>query len=109
VRGYMRSTYDRTGGNLAADASHYLYAEPGDVTDMWAVPLDEVGPGCLYFKRTNHWHGSPWNYEVDGRRQIVEDTATAGPVDAKRRLDRTTFLPEGLFPNPLTWTWTTTQ
>src|SRR5690349_21127120 len=27
VRAYMRSTYDRTGGNESADASHYLYQE----------------------------------------------------------------------------------
>ena len=30
VRSYMRSTYDRRGGNEAADASHFLYQLPGD-------------------------------------------------------------------------------
>src|SRR5690606_25954795 len=56
VRGYMRSTYDRTGGNRDADASHFLYQEADDFN----VALDVAGPGVLYFVRTNHHHGSPW-------------------------------------------------
>lgn len=105
VRAYMRSTYDREGNNRTADASHYLYQEADDFN----VSLDVKGPGVLYFKRTNHWHGSPWHYEVDGRDFIVEETATADPVDAKKKFDQTTFIPEHLFPNPLTWTWSTTK
>jgi len=62
VRAYMRSTYDREGNNRTADASHFLYQE----SDDFNVSLDVKGPGVLYFKRTNHWHGSPWHYEVDG-------------------------------------------
>jgi len=62
VRAYMRSTYDREGNNRSADASHYLYQQ----SDEFNVALDVEGPGVLYFKRTNHWHGSPWHYEVDG-------------------------------------------
>ncbi|MBE7557716.1 DUF2961 domain-containing protein [bacterium] len=105
VRAYMRSTYDREGNNRAADASHFLYQERED----WNTTLDVVGPGCLYFKRTNHWHGSPWHYEVDGSDTIVKETATADPMNAKKNLKHTTFIPEDLFPNPLTWTWTTTK
>ncbi len=105
VRAYMRSTYDREGNNRSADASHFLYQERED----WNTTLDVVGPGCLYFKRTNHWHGSPWHYEVDGKDTIVKETATADPMNAKKTLTRTTFIPEDLFPNPLTWTWTATK
>ena len=36
---------------------------------------------------------------------IVAETATADPVNAKKTLKATTFIPEELFPNPLTWTW----
>src|SRR6266511_1620343 len=51
VRASMRSTYDRSGGNEAADAGHFLYQEAGDRN----VALDVEGPGVLYFVRTNHW------------------------------------------------------
>ena len=105
VRGYMRSTYDRQGNNRYADASHYLYQE----SDTFNVALDVMGPGILYFKRTNHWHGSPWHYEVDGKNTIVTETATANPVGAKGRFKKTTFIPEALFPQPLTQTWSTTK
>ena len=62
ARAYMRSTYDRRGGNEGADASHFLY----QLADDCNVTLDVQGPGILYFARYNHWHGSPWHYEVDG-------------------------------------------
>lgn len=100
VRAYMRSTYDRTGGNKGADSSHFLY----QTADDFNVTLDVLGPGVLYFARYNHWHGSPWHYEVDGRDFIVQETGTADPVNA-RKLTRTVFLPEKAFPPPLTWTW----
>jgi len=105
VRAYMRSTYDRQGNNRTADASHFLYQE----SDEYNVTLDVKGPGVLYFKRTNHWHGSPWHYEVDGEDFIVKETATADPVNAKKRFKNTTYIPEELFPNPLTWTWSITK
>jgi len=105
ARAYMRSTYDRQGNNRTADASHFLYQE----SDAFNVTLDVKGTGILYFKRTNHWHGSPWHYEVDDNDFIVKETATADPVHAKERLKKTVFIPESLFPNPLTWTWTTTH
>jgi len=105
ARAYMRSTYDREGNNRSADASHFLFQE----SDEFNVTLDVEGPGVLYFKRTNHWHGSPWHYEIDGEDFIVRETATADPVNAKRNLTNTTFIPEDLFPNPLTWTWSTTK
>ena len=85
VRAYMRSTYDREGNNRTADASHYLYQE----SDTFNVSLDVEGPGVLYFRRTNHWHGSPWHYEVDGEDFIVKETATDNPVGAKERFEKT--------------------
>lgn len=102
VRAYMRSTYDRKGGNERADASHFLYqlAEDRNVT------LDVAGPGILYFARYNHWHGSPWTYEVDGVPHLVQETTTADPT---RRVEGSVFLPAELFPNPLTWTWSITR
>ena len=105
VRAYMRSTYDRQGNNRSADASGFLYQE----SDTFNVALDTAGPGVLYFKRTNHWHGSPWHYEIDGNDFIVRETGTADPVHAKKRFSETTFLPAELFPNPLTWTWSITK
>ena len=102
VRAYMRSTYDRTGGNRSADASHFLY----QLADDFSVTLDTVGPGILYFARYNHWHGSPWHYEVDGGDHIVRESSTADPT---KPLEGSVFLPEKLFPNPLTWTWATTK
>ena len=105
VRAYMRSTYDRTGGNRDADASHFLYQQADDFN----VALDVAGPGVLYFVRTNHHHGSPWHYEVDGKDLIVKESATDDPVGANERLKESTFLPEDLFPHPLTWTWPTTK
>ncbi len=105
VRAYMRSTYDRQGNNRTADASHFLYQE----SDEFNVALDVSGPGVLYFKRTNHWHGSPWHYEVDGEDFIVKETATDDPVNAKKKFTNTTYIPEALFPKPLTWTWSVTK
>ena len=69
MRAYMRSTYDRNGGNRTADASHYLYQE----SDTFNVSLDVMSPGILYFVRTNHFHGSPWHYEVDGKDFLVKE------------------------------------
>lgn len=102
VRAYMRSTYDRKGRNERADASHYLYqlAEDKNVT------LDVAGPGILYFARYNHWHGSPWTYEVDGVGHMVQESSTANPL---RPVEHSVFLPEAVFPAGLTWTWATTK
>jgi hypothetical protein len=102
VRAYMRSTYDRKGGNERADASHYLYqlAEDKNVT------LDVAGPGVLYFARYNHWHGSPWIYEVDGVEHRVQESSTTDPLHPA---ENSVFLPQTAFPPPLTWTWATTK
>jgi hypothetical protein len=105
ARAYMRSTYDRRGGNEGADASHFLY----QLADDFNVALDVAGPGVFYFARFNHWHGSPWHFELDGTDHVVQETGTADPVNALKNLKQTVFLPENLFPNPLTWTWSTTQ
>src|SRR5690606_29521465 len=80
ARAYMRSTYDRTGGNESADASHFLFMKKDE---EHSVTLDIAGKGVLYFVRTNHWHGSPWRYIVDGETNLIRETATADPVDAK--------------------------
>jgi Protein of unknown function (DUF2961) len=105
VRAYMRSTYDREGNNRDADASHFLYQQ----SDDFNVTLDEAGPGVLYFVRTNHHHGSPWHYEIDGVDLVVKESATDDPVGANKRLEKSVFMPERLFPHPLTWTWPTTK
>ena len=102
TRAYMRSTYDRSGKNERADASHFLY----QTADNFNVSLDVAGPGILYFARYNHWHGSPWHYEVDGADHIVRETSTADPLHPT---PNSVFLPETLFPNPLTWTWSQTK
>jgi hypothetical protein len=102
MRAYMTSTYDRRGGNEAADASHFLY----QLADDYNVSLDVTGPGVLVFARYNHWHGSPWHYLVDGRETMVRETSTADP---NRPDPNSVFLPEELFPNPLTWTWSITK
>jgi hypothetical protein len=101
-RAYMRSTYDRTGGNERADASHFLYQNADDFN----VTLDVQGPGILYFVRYNHWHGSPWHYEVDGRDTLVRETSTADPVHPR---PDSVFEPPELFPHPLAVTWSATR
>ena len=105
ARAYMRSTHDRTGGNEWTDASHFLFMEDEEHN----VTLDVIGKGVLYFVRTNHWHGSPWRYTVDRNRYTVRETATADPVDAKRKFGKTVFIPEKPFPEPLVYTWSTTK
>src|SRR6476469_260441 len=70
VRAYMRSTYDRAGGNEAADASHFLY----QVGEDFNVTLDVAGPGVLYFVRTNHWHGAPWHFAIDGADHVISES-----------------------------------
>jgi hypothetical protein len=102
ARAYMRSTYDRAGGNEGADASHFLYQEADDFN----VTLDVEGPGVLYFARYNHWHGSPWHYEVDGTDHLIRESSTADP---NRPVKDSVFLPDKLFPRPLAWTWSDTK
>src|SRR6478672_2671595 len=70
MRAYMRSTYDRKGGNEGADAGHFLYQRADDFN----VTLDVEGRGMLCFARYNHWHGSPWHYVDDGRETIVQES-----------------------------------
>ncbi|MBI4579581.1 MAG: DUF2961 domain-containing protein [Planctomycetes bacterium] len=102
ARAYMRSTYDRRGMNEAADASHFLY----QLADDNNVSLDVEGSGVLYFVRTNHWHGSPWRYTIDGTEHIVKETSTADP---DHPVENSTFIPAELFPSPLAFTWSTTK
>ncbi|HOM49850.1 MAG TPA: DUF2961 domain-containing protein [Phycisphaerae bacterium] len=102
VRAYMRSTYDRSGLNETADASHFLY----QLADDNNVTLDVEGAGVLYFVRTNHWHGSPWRYTIDGIEHLVQESSTADP---DHPVANSTFIPAELFPEPLAWTWSTTK
>src|SRR5437879_9928189 len=76
ARAYMRSTYDRRGGNEGADASHFLY----QLADDRNVTLDLQGSGILYFARYNHWHGSSWHYVVDGVDHVITETSTKDPM-----------------------------
>lgn len=101
-RAYMRSTYDRAGMNETADASHFLY----QLADDSNVTLDVEGAGVLYFVRTNHWHGSPWRYTIDGTEHIIKESSTADP---DHPVANSTFIPAKLFPEPLAWTWSTTK
>jgi hypothetical protein len=88
ARAYMRSTYDRTGGNESADASHFFYQE----SDTFNVTRwMSKARACLVFARYNHWHGSPWHYEVDGQDHLVQETSSADPTAPGRRFD----LPAG--------------
>lgn len=102
ARTYMRSTYDRRGGNESADASHFLY----QLADDFNVTLDLEGAGILYFVRYNHWHGSPWHYEVDGADHLVRESTTADPLHPA---PHSVFEPQDLFPAPLAWTWAQTK
>jgi hypothetical protein len=102
MRAYMRSTYDRLGGNEGADASHFLY----QLADDFNVTLDVEGPGILLFSRYNHWHGSPWHYVVDGTDHIVQESSTKDPLHP---VPDSTFLPLAPFPSPLNETWATTR
>lgn len=102
ARAYMRSTYDRTGFNRRADASHFLY----QLADDFNVTVDVEFPGVLYFVRHRKWYGSPWHYEVDGVDHIVQESSTANP---KKPVEGSVFMPAAAFPSPLTFTWATTR
>jgi Protein of unknown function (DUF2961) len=102
ARAYMRSTYDRRGGNEGADASHFLY----QLADDFNVTLDVEGRGILCFARYNHWHGSPWHYVIDGADHLVQESSTADPT---KPVKDSVFVPEAPFPMPLAWTWSITK
>ena len=102
MHAYMRSTYDRRGGNEGADASHFLF----QLADDCNVTLDVEGAGVLCFARYNHWHGSPWHYVVDGTDHLVAESSTADPIHPVRE---SVFLPSAPFPTPLAWTWSVTK
>jgi len=102
MRAYMRSTYDRSGGNEGSDASHFLY----QVADDFNVTLDVEGSGVLVFSRYNRWHGSPWHYVVDGIDHIIREGSTQDPIHPD---SNSTFLPSAPFPSPLNETWATTK
>src|SRR4029453_9876728 len=47
-----------------------------------------------------------WHYVVDGADHLVQETSSADPTQPAAG---SIFLPERLFPNPLTWTWDLTK
>lgn len=102
MRAYMRSTYDRSGGNENADASHFLF----QLADDFNVTLDLEGQGIVVFTRYNHWHGSPWHYVVDGKDHIVQETSTADPLHPSTSPE---LLPTPAFPRTLNPTWMETK
>jgi hypothetical protein len=102
MRAYMRSTYDRYGGNEGGDASHFLY----QLADDDNVTLDVAGAGVLYFVRFNHWHGSPWHFVVDGTDHLIQESSTADPAHPVKN---SAFLPPDIFPEPLAFTWSATR
>lgn len=105
VRTYMRSTYDRAGGNEHADAGHFLFMN-GEHEN---ITLDVNGKGILYFFRSNHWHGSPWHFITDGQDHVISEAGTADPVNARRDIKGGGFIPALPFPRPLAWTWGDTK
>jgi Protein of unknown function (DUF2961) len=102
ARTYMRSTYDRSGGNEGADASHFIRQEANGLF----TTLDVAGNGVLSFVRTNHWHGSPWHYVVDGTDTAVTESSTTDP---NAPVTGSTFRPAAAFPPPLALTWSTAE
>jgi hypothetical protein len=105
IRAYMRSTYDRRGHNEGADASHFLFANE----ETYNVTMDVKGKGALYFFRTNHWHGSPWHFVFDGKDNIIKESGTSDPVNAKNNIVKSVFIPEASLPEPLNYTWAATK
>lgn len=101
-RAYMRSTYDRAGGNEGADASHFLR----EASDGTFVTLDVAGNGVLVFSRANHWHGSPWHWTVDGTDHVITESSTATPDQPAAD---PVFLPTDALPSPLAVTWPATH
>ena len=99
-RTYMRSTYDRSGGN--ADASNFLF----QLGEKANVTLDVAGTGVVVFERFNHWHGSPWHDIVDGTDHVVQESMSANPLG---HLDNSVFNPAGPFSPPFAFTWATTK
>ena len=53
VRAYMRSTYDRTGHNNTADASHYLYQEAETFNVTLDVDNGSGGHTATFYYRTD--------------------------------------------------------
>ena len=103
ARAYMRSTYDRAGGNEGADASHFLY----QTADDFNVTLDVEGAGRALLRPLQPlarqplalrggWHGSRRSGNQHRRPESI-------------RCQDSVFLPEQLFPNPLAWTWAVTK
>ena len=103
ARAYMRSTYDRRGGNEGADASHFLYQSATTSMSRSMSPA----PAFSTSSRYNHWHGSPWHYVVDGTDHVIQRNQHRRSASTRR--PESVFEPAKLLPNPLTWTWSDTQ
>ena len=71
----MRSTYDFNGGNEGMNARHFL----DQLADDYNVTLDVRCTNMAYFASYNHWHTSPWHYNLDRIDNIVQETRTSTP------------------------------
>lgn len=76
VRAYMRSTYDRSGGNENADASHFLYQEAMISMSRWTCNRPAA---------------------------FTSFATTTGTADPQHPAQGSGFLPERSFPKPLAW------
>lgn len=101
VRAYMRSTYDRDGGNRTADASHFLYAERPISTWRW---ISSGAGSCISSAPTT-------GMAARGITRWTASTMSCGKPAPPTRTIRpdSTFEPAAAFPPPLAWTWSTTK
>ena len=103
ARAYMRSTYDRAGGNERADASHFLY----QLADDFNVTLDVEGPGHPLLRPLQPLARQP--LALRGGRQGPHGAAKPARPIPMHPAPNSVFLPRELFPRPLAWTWADTK
>ena len=103
ARAYLRSTYDRAGGNEGADASHFLYqagrrlqrhARRGGARRPVLRPLQPLARQPLALR---------------GRRRRPRRSGDQHAPTRSSPSPDSIFLPETRFPNPLAWTWSATK
>ena len=95
ARAYMRSTYDRTGGNEGADASHFLY----QLADDFNVTLDVEGRASSTSPATTTGTAAPGITRWTARTTSSQESSSADPVHPRDRIGSS--CPMSPFPNPL--------